>query len=82
MTYYEDDEEEEFKIEEPNDSDFADEHGESATYIDSNQKAPTLRNNIKFFIQGVRSRIKYATPSFTMKVARILFIDHSWTIWS
>ena len=44
MADCEDDEEEEFEIEEPNDSDFADEHGESATCVIQillcNQKNP------------------------------------------
>ena len=41
---------------------------------------PTLHSDIKFFIQGVRSRAKCATPSLTMEVMRISFLEYSWTI--
>ena len=45
MADYEDEEKEEFKIEEPNEFDFADEYGESVTCIIQrllcNQKSPT-----------------------------------------
>jgi len=45
---------------EPEDSDFAEEHGESATCVVQrllcNQKASTLHNVIKFSIQGVLSK--------------------------
>jgi len=56
MTNYEDDEEEGFEIEELNDSDFADEHGESASCVVqrllATRRSLTLRNDIKSFIQG------------------------------
>jgi len=84
MVDYEDEKEEEFGIEELNDSDFADEHRESTIYVVHrllcNQKAPALRNDIKSFIQGVRSRAKYVTSLLTAEVVRILFLEHSWTI--
>jgi len=84
MADYEDNNEEEFKIEELNDSDFAVEHGEAATCVVQrllcNQKAPILHNDIKSFIQVIHSRVKYATSSLTTEVARISFLEHLWTI--
>jgi len=80
MADCEDDEEEEFEIEEPNDSDFADDHGESTTYVIQillcTRRPPTLRSGIKSFIQDVRSRAKYATSSLTIEVRRISFLEH------
>ena len=81
MADYEDDGEEEFEIEEPNDYYFADEHGDLQLVLFKDccaiRKPLTLRSNIKSFIQGVRSRVKYATSSLTTKVARISSLEHS-----
>ena len=53
MTNYVDDKEEEFEIEESNDSDFADEHGKSATCIVQrllcNQKALDITQRLQIF---------------------------------
>jgi len=51
-------------------------------FRDSNaiKRPPTLRSDIKSFIQGVRSRTKYATSSFVTKIARTSSLEHSWII--
>ena len=84
MADYKENEEEELEIEEPNDSDFVEEHGDAVTCVVQkflcNQKASTQRNDIKSSTQGVRSRARYATSSLTMKVVRISFLKHLWII--
>jgi len=59
MANYEDDEEEELDIEEPNDSDFANKHGESATWLLCNQKVPntTQRHQIFYSRYSIKSEI-------------------------
>ena len=40
------------------------------------KRLPKLRSGIKFFIQGVRSRVRYATLSLTTKAARTWCLEH------
>ena len=69
MADYKDDKEEEFEIEEPNDSDFAYEKGKSTTCVIQrllcNQKTPNTIQRYQIFIQDVWSREKYATSTLT-----------------
>ena len=80
----EDDEEDEFEIEEPNGSVFADEHGESTSCIVQrflcNQKASGTTQQYQIFYLRCSVKCKVCNSSLTMEVARILSLKHLWAI--
>jgi len=67
-------------IEEASDSDFAEEHDDPVACVVQrslcNKRHPTLHSKIKSFIQGIRSRIRNATSSLTMKAVRASCREH------
>jgi len=64
------------------DSNFIEEHDALVACVirkcSAARRFPTPRRDIKFSIQGVRSRIKSALLSLTMKTERISSLEHLW----